>query len=163
MSKMYTLQSLLREHFEDAFSTFPLALRGEGEAEQAGGVKVFLADKPLRGREDAGNAPFICLQERSGRHVDSWEEIEIICRCVAYSNSIEEAAHELSLLISTLRQSLFSCVTKPLDGEFFLIASEKGELLPWEKPLEQKHPYCEAYVLSTWKYKGFEFAYAGGE
>ncbi len=171
MSSPYLLQCALRDVLSTALEKFPLAVRkdirgdikgvnkGDTKTENTRPVNIYLADIALREKGSAELAPFICLQERSGEDIDGMTRVEILMRLVVYSEDVEGVAHELSNLVQVVRHVLMPFVTRPLLREYRLLLDEKKRLLPWERPLDQFHPFAEAFILSMWDYKGFEHTY----
>lgn len=159
----YTLQCALRDALTPALAGLPLLVkqRVQPAATQAGpeitrAAKISIGDVWPKQAGTEENVPFVCLQERGGHDADALTTAEIIIRCAVYSGEPEEAAHELSNLVSTVRHTLLARQHSPLEQSYRLLADEKGHLLPWETPTEQTHPYAEAYILSVWEYKSIE-------
>lgn len=167
------LQCALRDALAPVLETLPLAVKnrpvGRGAPQPSRNGEPFASDpdalrpaaihigdvRPKQSGSDE-TVPFVCLQESGGHDADSMTRAEILIRCAVYSPEPEEAAHELSNLLHTLRHALMPLGQSPLSGRYRLLADEKGRLLPYEIPTEQNHPYAEGYILSVWKYKSLE-------
>lgn len=159
----YMLQCALRDALTEALANLPLLVRQRVQAQSTNAepeisrpANIYIGDVWPKQAGAEENVPFLCLQERGGHDADAMTSAEIIIRCAVYSLEPEEAAHELSNLVSTVRHALLHRQHSPLEQVYRLLADDKGRLLPWETPTEQSHPYAEAYILSVWEYKSIE-------
>lgn len=156
----YLLQTTLREHLTPVLEALPLAVNPRATAttvqELTRPAAIRIGDVLPRQATDGESVPFVCLQERGGHDDEGVSVVEILIRCAVYSPEPEEAAHELSNLVHTVRHALMPLAVQPMQGRFRLNCDEKGRLLPWETPTEQNHPYAESYILSVWEYKSIE-------
>lgn len=159
----YLLQCALRAHLAPAVAQLPLCvkqrlqpLKENVDAEVTRPANIYIGDVWPKQAGAEENVPFICLQERGGHDEESLTRVEILLRCAVHSPTPEEACHELSNLVSTVRHALMPLSLCPLEARYRLLTDEKGRLLAWETPTEQNHPYAEAYILSVWEYKSIE-------
>lgn len=156
----YLLQTSLRAHLTPVLGALPLAVNPRtatamGE-ELIRPARIRIGDVIPKVPAEGESVPFVCLQERGGHDSEGVTVVEILIRCAVYSPEPEEAAHELSNLVHTVRHALMPLAVQPMQGRFRLNCDEKGRLLPWETPTEQNHPYAESYILSVWEYKSIE-------
>lgn len=156
MSHPYLLQCAIKDALAETVGTTLHTCRATGDKEELAPLKIFIGDIPPRKRNEPEAVPCLCIQEQGGKDIDGMTFVELVIRIVVYSREVEDAAHELSNLIFAVRHALMPFCTRPLSQRYRLLCSDKGELLPWERPLEQQSPYAEAFVLSVWDYKGFE-------
>lgn len=159
----YLLQCALRAHLAPALAHLPLCVKQRTQpltenasAEVTRPANIYIGDVWPKQAGAEENVPFICLQERGGHDEESLTRVEILLRCAVHSPTPEEASHELSNLISTVRHALMPLSQRPLEARYRLLTDEKDRLLAWETPTEQNHPYAEAYILSVWEYKSME-------
>ncbi len=169
MSTPFLLQKALQAHLTQSLAVLPLETKIKGrdgknaEGEHTRTARVFVGDVPKRKAGQEEVIPFVSVHEQAGHTGDhGMTRTELLLRCAIFSEDEEDAAQELSNLVQSVRHVLSPLCQHPLDSRYRLLTDDKGRLLPWERPLEQPSPYAEAYILTTWEYKGFELAFAEG-
>lgn len=154
---VFGLMLALKAHLDNEFINLPLASRmRDASADIHRPPKIYIGQLPAKSGQLAYEAPFLLVQAMNGSDsTDGWAEAEIALRFVVYNDDTEGAENDLHNFVAFCRHSLLAFRQVALN-ERFVLAEKEGAYLPWTRPDEQAPPFLEAYVISNWKFQGWE-------
>lgn len=154
---VFSLMRGLRQHLENEFVNLPLVSRLRDSAEShLRKPAVYIGQLPAKSAQAAYEAPFVLLQPMNGADtIDGWAEVELALRFVIFNDETEGAENDLHNFVAFCRHALMRFRQLPLD-EKFVLQEKEGMFLPWTRPDDQAPPFLEAYVISNWKFQGWE-------
>lgn len=156
MNTFFLLEEL-RNYLSPALENILLPRKGRGSTMTTETVPNLILGLPPVGQEAWERVPFVSIQALSGKETEEGlATMEVGIRIAVRGESNEEAENHLHNLINAVRHRLLALKRHPLCSLYRLEATGSDGIAPWWRPDEQAHPFAEAFIMTTWTFKGME-------
>lgn len=152
----FLLLTELSEYLAPALASLRLPRRQRGSQEETEAVPSLILGLPPTGQEAWERVPFVSIQALSGRETeDGLASMDVGIRIAVRGESGIEAENHLHNVLAAVRHRLLELKKQPLAKRYRLEPTRDG-IAPWWRPDEQAFPFAEAFILTTWTFKGME-------
>ena len=152
----FFLLAELRDYLAPAVENLLLPRKRRGSQAEADTPPRVLLGLPPTGQEAWERVPFVSIQALSGRETeDGLASMDVGIRIAVRGENGEEAENYLHNVLNAVRHRLLLLKKQPL-ARLYRLELTKDGLAPWWRPDEQAPPFAEAFILTTWTFKGME-------
>ena len=152
----FFLLTELRDYLSPALENLRLPRKHRGSTGGVETVPSLILGLPPSGQESWERVPFVSIQALSGKETeDGLASMDVGIRIAVRGETGEEAENHMHNVLNAVRHRLLQLKKQPL-AKLYRLEPTKDGIVPWWRPDEQVFPFAEAFILTTWTFKGME-------